>query len=234
MFNLENSGSMRAAARLSVPAATSSLGRRRWRSCAIWQEIRGRTVSKEELFQEVWPGISVTDDFLVQCIHDIREVLEDGGHRIVKTVPRRGYLFSGLIAHDQRQAAPSRNHGARRRRRLPPCTALPDRPSIAILPFASLSGDPEQDYFSDGIVEDITTALSRNRAFLVIARNSSFTYKGKGIDIKQLGASLAFVTCSKGVCASREPRSRHRAVDRGAIRPPSLGRSVRWRYSRYF
>ena len=55
----------------------------------------GRTVSKEELFQEVWPGISVTDDSLVQCIHDIREVLEDGGHRIVKTVPRRGYLFDG-------------------------------------------------------------------------------------------------------------------------------------------
>ena len=76
-----------------------------------------------------------------------------------------------------------------RTERAPPLP-LPDRPSIAILPFANLGGDPEQDYFSDGIVEDITTALSRNRAFFVIARNSSFTYKGKGIDIKQVGREL--------------------------------------------
>lgn len=62
----------------------------------------GRPVSKEELFQEIWPGISVTDDSLVQCIRDIRQVLEDNDHRIVKTVPRRGYLFAGLIARDDR------------------------------------------------------------------------------------------------------------------------------------
>ena len=71
-----------------------------------------------------------------------------------------------------------------------PAHSVSDRPSIAILPFANLGGDPEQDYFSDGIVEDITTALSRNRAFFVIARNSSFTYKGKEIDIKQVGREL--------------------------------------------
>ncbi len=146
----------------------------------------GRTVSKEELFQEVWPGISVTDDSLVQCIHDIREVLEDGGHRIVKTVPRRGYLFAGLITRDRHQDPPTAIGPNREAPTLP----LPDRPSIAILPFSNLSGDPEQDYFSDGIVEDITTALSRNRAFFVIARNSSFTYKGSGIDIKRVGREL--------------------------------------------
>ena len=139
----------------------------------------GRPVSKEELFQEVWPGISVTDDLLVQCVGDIRDVLEDSDHRIVKTVPRRGYLFAGSITHDQRQDRP---HDAP--------ASVHDRPSIAILPFANLGGDPEQDYFSDGIVEDITTALSRNRAFFVIARNSSFTYKGKEIDIKQVGREL--------------------------------------------
>src|SRR5262249_5196007 len=105
------------------------------------------------------------------------------GHRIVKTVPRRGYLFAGLIA--PHRDSPSAI-GAREARPLSP----PDRASIAILPFANLSPEPEQDYFSDGIVEDITTALSRNRAFFVIARNSSFTYKGRAIDLKEVGREL--------------------------------------------
>jgi TolB-like protein/Tfp pilus assembly protein PilF len=67
---------------------------------------------------------------------------------------------------------------------------LPDKPSIAVLPFANLSGDPEQEYFADGIVEDIITALSRVKWFFVIARNSSFTYKGKTVDIKQVAREL--------------------------------------------
>jgi adenylate cyclase len=68
--------------------------------------------------------------------------------------------------------------------------ALPDKPSIAVLPFQNMSGDPEQDYFTDGIVEDITTALSRMRWLFVIARNSSFTYKGRAVDVKQVGREL--------------------------------------------
>jgi adenylate cyclase len=68
--------------------------------------------------------------------------------------------------------------------------ALPDKPSIAVLPFQNMSGDPEQEYFADGMVEDITTALSRMRWLFVIARNSSFTYKGKSVDIKQVGREL--------------------------------------------
>lgn len=144
----------------------------------------GRPVSKEELFQEVWPGIAVTDDSLVQCIRDIRETLEDASHAIVKTVPRRGYLFSGAIT---RRAEPDPVAAVD-----VPASALllTDRPSIAILPFTNLSGDPEQEYFSDGIVEDITIALSRNRSFFVVARDSSFTYKGKDVDIKQAGREL--------------------------------------------
>jgi TolB-like protein len=67
---------------------------------------------------------------------------------------------------------------------------LPDKPSIAVLPFQNMSGDPEQEYFADGMVEEITTALSRIRWLFVIARNSSFTYKGKTIDIKQVGREL--------------------------------------------
>ena len=68
--------------------------------------------------------------------------------------------------------------------------ALPDRPSIAVLPFQNMSGDPEQEYFADGIVDDITTALSRFKLVFVIARNSSFAYKGKAVDIKQIGREL--------------------------------------------
>lgn len=71
-----------------------------------------------------------------------------------------------------------------------PALALPSRPSIAVLPFQNMSGDPEQDYFADGIVEEIITALSRFRQLFVIARNSSFTYKGRAIDVKQVGAEL--------------------------------------------
>ena len=67
---------------------------------------------------------------------------------------------------------------------------LPDKPSIAVLPFQNMSGDPEQEYFTDGLVEDIITALSRFKSLFVIARNSSFTYKGKAIDIKQVGREL--------------------------------------------
>ena len=72
----------------------------------------------------------------------------------------------------------------------PKALPLPDKPSIAVLPFQNMSGDPEQEYFADGIVEDIITALSRFKSLFVIARNSSFTYKGNAIDIKQVGREL--------------------------------------------
>ncbi len=71
-----------------------------------------------------------------------------------------------------------------------PVLPLPDRPSIAVLPFQNMSGDPEQEYFADGIVEEIITALSRFRQLFVIARNSSFTYKGRAVDVKQVGREL--------------------------------------------
>src|SRR5262249_4719970 len=71
-----------------------------------------------------------------------------------------------------------------------PPLPLPDKPSIAVLPFANMSGDPEQEYFADGMVEEIITALSRIRWLFVIARNSSFTYKGQTVDVKQVGREL--------------------------------------------
>ena len=110
----------------------------------------------------------------------------------------------------QRQASPSEIWAARRGS-LP----LTDRTSIAVLPFANLSGDPEQDYFSDGIVEDITTALSRNRAFFVIARNSSFTYKGKGRYQTSRTRAWRSLRPRRQCSQIGRPRARHRAVNRG-------------------
>jgi TolB-like protein len=80
---------------------------------------------------------------------------------------------------------------------------LPDKPSIAVLPFQNMSGDPEQEYFADGMVEDIITALSRTKALFVSSRNSSFTYKGKPPDCARWALSLEFDTCSTAVCAGR-------------------------------
>jgi hypothetical protein len=95
--------------------------------------------------------------------------------------------------------------------------ALPDKPSIAVLPFTNMSGDPEQDYFADGMVDDIITALSHFKALFVIARNSSFTYKGRAVDVKQVGASLGCATCWKERSQSGKPRCASR--DSSSIPP---------------
>ena len=89
--------------------------------------------------------------------------------------------------------------------------ALPDKPSIAVLPFANMSGDPEQEYFADGMVEEITTALSRFRSLFVIARNSSFTFKGKAVDIKEVGRRLGVRYVLEGRCARRRGKFASRA-----------------------
>jgi TolB-like protein len=79
-----------------------------------------------------------------------------------------------------------------------PALALPDKPSIAVLPFTNLSGDPEQEYFADGMVEDIIPELSHFRRLFVIARNSSFTYKGRAVDVKRVGGELGVRYVLKG------------------------------------
>ena len=104
---------------------------------------------------------------------------EDQGEQQVKNITRPVRVYS-------LQAAPTDTGAPSTRPALP----LPDRPSLAVLPFTNMSGDPEQEYFADGVVEEIITALSRVRWFFVIARNSSFTYKGRSVDIRQVGREL--------------------------------------------
>jgi len=143
---------------------------------------REHVVSRDDLLASVWQGRIVSESALSTRINAVRAALGDSGQdqRFIKTLPRRGVRFVGAVRQEDR-AAPATAE-------LPP--ARSDRPSIAVLPFLNLSGDPDQDYFADGIVEDITTALSRNRAFFVIARNSSFIYKGAPVDTKQVARDL--------------------------------------------
>jgi len=143
-----------------------------------------RVVTKDDLIATVWGGRIVSDSTLTSRINAARKAVQDTGEeqRVIRTVARKGIrLVCPVTTRQSADALPEDSRAA-----LP----LPDRPAIAVLPFDNMSGDPEQEYFSDGISEDIITALSKLRWFFVIARNSSFTYKGKAVHIKQIGAEL--------------------------------------------
>src|SRR6185312_14772310 len=125
----------------------------------------------------------VSESALASCINAARAALGDSGEeqRLIKTLPKKGIRFVGAVREDTGEApaaAPSAP------------LALPERPSIAVLPFQNLSSDPEQEYFADGMVEDVISGLSRIRWLFVIARNSSFVYKGQAVDIKRVGREL--------------------------------------------
>jgi len=110
---------------------------------------------------------------------------------------------------------------------IPSALPLPDKPSIAVLPFANMSGDPEQEYFADGMVEEIITALSRIRWLFVIARNSSFTYKGKAVDVKQVAQELGVRYVLEGSVRNAGNRVRITAQLGRVGRYPSLGGPLR-------
>src|SRR5271163_1442276 len=126
-------------------------------------------------------GICLSGAAYEQVRDRIKETFVDLGEKVLKNIARpvRAYGLSGS------KVGPVFESGAER-----PALSLPDKPSIAVLPFQNMSGDPEQDYFADGMVEEIVTALSRIRWLFVIARNSSFTYKGQAVDVKQVGREL--------------------------------------------
>ena len=151
---------------------------------------RGRVVSKDDVINAIWNGRSVSDAALATRLNAARSAIGDSGleQRLVRTLPRKGFRFVGSVLEAQRPAdAPVADDQMEHRK---PFLALPDKPSIAVLPFQNLSDDPEQEYFADGMVEDIITGLSRSKLLFVISRNSSFTYKGKAVDIKQISREL--------------------------------------------
>jgi TolB-like protein/Tfp pilus assembly protein PilF len=154
---------------------------------------RERVVSKDDLIASVWGGRIVSESTLASRINAVRKAIGDSGEdqRLIRTLQRKGVRFVGAVRvqSGEEQAflnAPKNGHAEPARPALP----LPDRPAIAVLPFTNMSDNPEQEYFSDGISEDIIAALSKLRWFFVIARNSSFTYKGKSVHMKQIAEEL--------------------------------------------
>nr|WP_189665595.1 winged helix-turn-helix domain-containing protein [Pseudomonas oryzicola] len=149
---------------------------------------RDRVLGRDELLARVWNGKVVSESTITSHINALRKAIGDSGEeqRLLRTVARKGYRFVGEV----REPATGPTQAAAETAPAPSGPALPDKPSITVLPFHNLSGDPEQDYFADGMVEDIIAALSRIRWLFVIARNSSFTFKGQPIDVQQVGQAL--------------------------------------------
>jgi TolB-like protein len=142
----------------------------------------GEILGKAELMDAAWPGTAVEEGNLTVQIAQLRKLLGpagdagNGGGEWISTVPRVGYRFLGAVEQ----------LGGAKRKPLP----LPDKPSIAVLPFVNFSNDPEQESFADGLTEDLITDLSRNSGLFVIARNSVFAYKGKAMDVRGIAEDL--------------------------------------------
>lgn len=151
-------------------------------------------MSKDEIFAALWPNSIVTDDSLVQCISEIRQALHDEEQTLIKTVPRRGYLFDAPTARpDVPEAA-----GAAGKQAPPPdrATIIRDddefarRLSIAVMPLVNLSGDPAYAYLADALTENLITDLSRIRDSMVVTPNSVFSYKSKQVGVERVAGEL--------------------------------------------
>ena len=164
-----------------------------------------RIVSKEELIEAVWQGRVISEAALSSCVSAARRAIGDSGkdQLRIRTASKRGFRFVGalddatppqtLLADSALSAQESPAAIAvalTQQAPAPSALALPDKPSIAVLPFQNMSGDPEQEYFADGLTEDIITGLSRQRWFFVIARNSSFAFKGEAVDVRKVASEL--------------------------------------------
>jgi adenylate cyclase len=159
---------------------------------------RNRVVSRDDLLEGIWGGRIVSESTLSSRVNSARGAIGDSGDRQqwIRTIARRGFRFVGEVGERdspgvstadprlvEQDASPATSAS-----RTPP--QLPDRPSVAVLPFANMSGDPKQRYFADGISDDIITELSRFSELFVIARNSSFQYKAQAVDVRQVGQEL--------------------------------------------
>ena len=153
---------------------------------------RERVVSKDDLIEHVWHGRIVSESTLTSRITAARQAIGDSGdnQRLIRTIARKGIRFVGEVSGDQSSPTGGSATNTMPSSPLGTVPGLPDKPSIAVLPFTNMSGAPEQEYFADGMAEEILTALSHCNSLFVIARNSSFAYKGKAIDVRQVGREL--------------------------------------------
>ena len=153
---------------------------------------RDRVVTKDGLLDAVWDGRIVSESTLTSHINAVRKAIGDSGEEqlLVRTIPRKGFRFVAEVSetHSSNDGSIGSSIVSSPLSRSP--LVVPDKPSIAVLPFQNLSGDPAQTYFVDGVVEEIITALSRVRWLFVIARTSSFTYRGHPVEVKNVGHEL--------------------------------------------
>jgi TolB-like protein len=150
-------------------------------------ERAGTLVSKDDLIAKVWRGVIVTEDSLVQCITELRKALQDHDHAIIRTLPKRGYL----LERERVPAVPQYIAALSTFGQVAPIIDQAEkRNSIAVLPFVNLSDDPGQEYFTDGLTEDVITDLGKVPGLFVIARNSSFAYRGTTQSIRQIAYDL--------------------------------------------
>ena len=168
-------------------------------------ENAGRLLERGAIMEALWPGVIVGEEGITQCVHDIRRALADDG-TLLRTVPRRGYVLCATVvaeaAAEPCDPAVVGGDGSR------VALALPDGPSIAVLPFQNLTGDPGQDYVADGIVEDVTTKLAWLRWLFVAARNSSFACWRHGGDVRRIGRELGVRYVLEGSLRRSGPRVR--------------------------
>ena len=159
------------------------LGPRAVAVLSVLVEGAGQPLTKERILEAAWPGLVVEEANLAVQIAAIRKILcrGQGAEHWIETLPRRGYRFAGPVLKGSDPKDAGGDAAA---------LSAPDHPSIAVLPFVNMSGDPSQDYFADGVVEEIITALSRIRWLFVIARTSSFSYKGKAVRVQQIAREL--------------------------------------------
>ncbi len=175
---------------------TVTLGHRALALLRALLERPGEIVSKDDLMTAAWPGQIVAENNLTVQIANLRQALGDGsdGLKFISTVARRGYCFASDVRQTREPETAKQSTS--------------DWPSIAVLPFDNMSGDPEQGYFSDGITQDIISALSKFCGLLVIAGNSSFRYRGFGVDIAQLARELRVQYVLEGGVRRNEERIR--------------------------
>ena len=218
-------------ARLSCRGEPVSLRPKAFDTLRYLIEHRGRVTTKDELLHALWPKVVVTEDSLVKCIQEVRGALDDDGHRYVKTIPRRGYLFDAAVTvlaapsgsdvlaplSPAPEPAPTGAFRSRPIRRLDLAASAvvlllavafvayrfgsaPDRTrtdrgasagqSVAVLPFVTIGPDPAEDYFSDGISEELMNVLANVPGLHVPSRTSSFAFKGSNADVRTIASAL--------------------------------------------
>lgn len=181
-------------------AEPTPLGRRAIALLALLLERAGAPVSKQALIEAAWPGQAIEDSNLTVQIAAIRRTFGPvvAGGDWIETLPRRGYRYVGPPVAVDPHREPT---GA-----IP--LSLPDKPSIAVLPFSNMGGDIEQDYFIDGMVDEIITGLSRTKGLFVIARNSTLIYRARAVDVKQVGRDLGVRYVLEGSVRQQDGRLR--------------------------